>query len=176
MFLMFGIIGLYWRAWFGGSFDKIDISRIYKLIALLIIFIFMCLCKRHYTFYKDYNFYFSYTFFMLFWNHSHGDYFKVNDTSKDEARTWIVDKILQLVYGKDNYYNYWGNVSGLFIGYTFYAVLTSLFIHNILFSFAGLIVALSYGLMGRLFPNECYTKYAEYLSGFLSFLLIYWFI
>lgn len=174
MFLIFGIIGLFWRAWFGGSFK--DISRIYKILVLLIIFISMYLSKGYYLFYKDYNFYLAFTFFMLFWNHSHGDYFKVNDISKDEPRTWIVDKILQLIYGKDNYYNYWGNVTGLFIGYTFYSLLTSIFIKNIIFSFTGLIVSLSYGMMGRLFPNKWYTKYAECLSGFLSFLLIYWFI
>lgn len=172
--VLFSIMGSFWRAWFGGSFDgNLDISRIWKILVLLLIFILMLLSKNSFLFYKDYNFYLSFLLFMRFWNHSHGDYFKVNDASKDEARVWFVDKILQLIYGKDNYYNFWGNVTGMFMGYSIYSILTCFFLNNYLFSFAGLIVAFSYGICGKLFPDKCYTKYAEFLSGFLSFLLIY---
>lgn len=101
-----------------------------------------------------------------------GDYFKVNDTSKDEARSKWVDWFLQKIFGKDGYYHFWGNVTGLFLGYTAPAIGCAYFIGNWWFSIAGFLVALTYGSMGKIFPNKCYTKYAEYMSGFLVFALL----
>lgn len=172
--LCFGFIGAFWRAWFGGSFFKI--SRIWQIVVLTFI-----VAAMYYTVDRipiettDICYaLWSYGWFMRFWNHTHGDYFFVNDTSKDEGRSKWVDWCLQKIYGKDNYYNFKGNVTGLLIGYSVPAILATIVVQpHWYFMLGGVVIAFIYGLMGKLFPTKPYTKYAEYLCGFFCFILYY---
>ena len=172
--LLFGLIGSFWRAWFGGSFFKI--SRIWQIVVLTIIVAAMYFtASRWPTNYTEYGYMlWSYLWFMRFWNHTHGDYFFVNDTSKDEGRSKWVDWCLRQIYGVDGYYNFKGNVTGLFLGYTVPATLATVLVQpHWYFILGGFVIAFVYGLMGKLFPNKPYTKYAEYIGGALCFMLYY---
>jgi hypothetical protein len=133
----------------------------------------MYYCKYYnFLFLKTWQFYAVVIIFMRFWNHSHGDYFKVNDESKDEGRVKWLDWLLSKIYGKDNYYNFKGNLTGLIIGYSVYSIPVGIILHSILFCFAGAFLGFFYGLMGKVFPDKYYTKYGEYLSGLIVFLLL----
>ena len=165
------ILGAIWRAWLGGSFNSI--SRIWKILTLWIMLIVMYYSKYYnLDFLKTWQFYSVAIIYMRYWNHSHGDYFKVNDESKDEARVKWLDWLLSKIYGKDGYYNFKGNLTGMIIGYSIYSIPIGVILHSFLFCFAGAILGASYGFMGELFPNKYYTKYGEYLGGLFSFLLL----
>lgn len=165
--------GSWWRRWLGTGTDK-TCHRIWKI---LLLYAFVLLCYFLLGLLGSVKDWICYawvsTWFMAFWNMSHGDYFAVNDTSPDEARLKWVDWCLRLIYGKDNYYNFKGNVTGLFIRYTVPAVLCALFMPEWYFCFAGLIVAFDYGICGKMFPDKPYTEYAEYLAGGMCFGLFY---
>lgn len=108
----------------------------------------------------------------LFWSRSHGDYFFVTYEGEDEARIKWIDYILKKIYGVAGYYNFKGNVTGLFLRYETPSILVSLITFNWWFLLAGVLVTLSYAICGLLFPNKPYTEYAEYLSGFFAGLLL----
>lgn len=166
------LFGAFWRRWLGTS---TKISRFFKILVLY-VFCFIC---YFYLDLLDYSvkswivFAWVSTWFMLFWNMSHGDYFGVNDTSQDEARLKWVDWLLKKIYGEGNYYNFKGNVTGMFIRYTVPAVLCCLLMPHHWFCLGGLIAAFCYGLCGKLFPKKAYTEYAEYMTGALSFGLFF---
>ena len=169
-------VGGFWRAWFGGSFW--NISRIWQILVLFVVCYaayvqtdFLSFCKWGMPEYCCAVW--SWGWFMRFWNHSHGDYFVVLDTGKDEGRSKWVDACLRVLYGKEGYYNFKGNVTGLLIGYTVPAILSSIVMPSPLFCFAGAVVALIYGVCGLLFADKRYTKIAECVSGAVCFYLYY---
>ena len=108
--------------------------------------------------------------FMYHWSRSHGDYFYVYDTGKDEGRIKWIDYVLRLLYGKDGYYNFKGNVTGLLLRYTSTACLVALCIPNAWFCAAGVLTTLGYVVTGKL-PKP--IVWAELLSGALNFGLLY---
>lgn len=160
LFLLFSVIfGAFWRRWLGTT---TKISRIWKI---LVLYAFVFSVYLFFNCFEWFNYIWVSCWFMAFWNMSHGDYFAVNDTSPDEARLKWVDWCLRLIYGKGNYYNFKGNVTGLFIRYTVPAILCAIFMPTWWFCLGGLIVAFVYGACGKLFPDKSYTEYAEYIAG-----------
>ena len=168
---MFGLLGSLWRAWFGGSFGYC--WRILKYVVGVGIVLLMYWSKSILDWYA-WRMYAVCVLFMYHWAMSHGDYFKVNNTDKDEARVRWIDWLLQKIYGKDNYYNFRGNVTGMLIRYTYTAVLVSLAVPNVWCICMGPIVAGCYGLAGKLFPDRWYTKIGEFISGCLCFMLLWY--
>ena len=81
-------------------------------------------------------------------------------------------KYYNLDFLKTWQYNFKGNLTGMIIGYSIYSIPIGVILHSFLFCFAGAILGISYGFMGKLFPNKYYTKYGEYLGGLFSFLLL----
>lgn len=162
------ILGAFWRAWFGGSWDC---SRFWKYLALFCFeMAVLILCGHSYT---DYNTYGIVVAFAVFWAVGHGDYFIVNDTSPDEARIKWIDWCLRKIYGEGNYYNFKGNVIGMFLRYTVYAIPVAILMESVLFVLAGTLVAIAYGACGKLFPDKWYTKISEFTAGALVFSLQY---
>lgn len=170
--LISSMFGAFWRRWLGTSTKE---SRFFKILALyaFVFILYVLFDFLHKNWYSWFCFAWVSTWFMLFFNLSHRDYFKVNDRSPDEARLKWVDWCLKKIYGEGNYYNFKGNVTGMFIRYTVPAILCSLFMPTYWFCLGGIIVAFCYGLCGRLFPDKPYTEYAEYTAGSLSFGLFY---
>ena len=80
---------------------------------------------------------------------------------------------MRLLFGKGRYYNYWGNVVGLMLGYTVPALMASIFMPHHFFWIAGPTVSLVYGIMGKLFQKEHFTSYAEWFNGPIMFFLFY---
>lgn len=171
---VFAVIGWFWRPWLGGSYWRV--SRFVKLSVL-----FLLCCAIFAWQLKGLTGWelalgiaidlWDFFWFMRFWNHTHGDYFGVNDTRKDEARCTWVDKMLRVIFGTDGYYNFWGNVTGLLLGYSVPAILCSVAQSKCYFMFGGLIVAFVYGFFGKMFPNTGTTKRAEYVCGAVCFAL-----
>lgn len=169
--LISSVFGAFWRRWLGTSTKE---SRIFKILALysFVLILYVLFDLLHKNWYSWFCFAWVSTWFMLFWNISHGDYFCVNDTDVDESRLKWVDWCLKKIYGEENYYNFKGNVTGMWIRYTVPAIFCSIFMPFHWFWIAGTFVSFLYGLCGKLFPKKPYTEYAEYLSGFTSF---FWF-
>lgn len=166
MIILFAILGAFWRAWFGGSFG--NVTRFWKYLVLILI-----VCGMQGFYISDYHVWLTQVSFMVFWAMGHGDYFIVNSTDPDEKRIKWIDKILEWIYGKDGYYNFKGNVTGMLIRYGFTAIIVACCIPNAWFLFAGPCVATCYGLSGYLFPDRWYTKIAEFASGATVFSLLY---
>lgn len=166
----FLVAGAIWRRWYGGGFGKFgDITRGWKYLILAAIVLAM-----YYTNilldWTDWRMYAVIASFMYHWSRSHGDYFYVYDTGKDEGRIKWIDYVLRLLYGKDGYYNFKGNVTGLLLRYTSTACLVALCIPNAWFIIAGLLTVLAYIVTGK-FPKP--IVWAELLSGALNFGLLY---
>lgn len=166
MIILFAILGAFWRAWFGGSFW--NVTRFWKYLVLVLI-----VCGMYEFHIVDYHVWLTQVSFMVFWAMGHGDYFIVNSTDPDEKRIKWIDKILEWIYGKDGYYNFKGNVTGMLIRYEFTAIIVACCIPNPWFLLAGPCVAACYGLSGYLFPDRWYTKIAEFASGATVFSLLY---
>ena len=166
MIILFAVLGAFWRAWFGGSFG--DVTRFWKYLVLILI-----VCGMYEFRLSGYNIWLTQISFMIFWALSHGDYFIVNSTASDEKRIKWIDKILEWIYGKDGYYNFKGNVTGMLLRYGFTAIIVACCIPNPWFLLAGPCVAACYGLSGYLFPDKWYTKIAEFASGATVFSLLY---
>lgn len=166
-FLSFMAIGAFWRRWYGGGFG--DISRFWKYLALAAVVLAMYYIKDL-LIWNDWRMYAVMASFMYHWAKSHGDYFYVHDTGKDEGRIWWIDQVLRLLYGKDKYYNFKGNVTGLVLRYTSTACLVAICLPNAWFVLAGPLTALSYVITGKM---ERPTDKAEWLAGALNFGLLY---
>lgn len=168
--LLFGALGALWRRWFGGGFKKfLPDSRFWKYLVLT-FFVFSVFWIFDLFDWYSVQMYLVTLGFMLHWAEGHGDYYYVWDTGKDEGRIRWIDWTLRLLYGKDNYYNFKGNVTGLLLRYTSTACLVSLFLWNPWFILAGPLTTLSYVLTSKL-PRP--TDWAEFLAGCLNFLLLY---
>ena len=170
--LTFGAIGALWRRWYGGGFGKAGkITRFFKYLALIIVCLTMMYVKTLcFTFLGDFTTYEQIASFAYHWARSHGDYFYVWSKGKDEGRIRWIDFTLRLIYGKDGYYNFKGNVTGVFLRYTSTACVVAFFLHNPLFILSGLLTTLSYVATSKM---EKPTAKAEWLAGSLNFILFF---
>lgn len=163
---LFVVLGSCWRAWFGGSFGYC--WRWIKYLVLFGIVLGMYYLKRLLDWYA-WRMYAVCITYAYHWAMSHGDYFKVNNTDPDEGRVRWIDWLLQLIYGKDNYYNWRGNVTGMLIRYTYTSIFVAISTGSYWAITMGPVVAMTYGLCGKLLPDRWYTKYAEFIAGGLCF-------
>ena len=166
----FLVAGAFWRRWFGGGFEKwLPDSRFWKYLVLTV-----AVFAMHWSLgLLDWNAVRMYAVagsFAYHWCRSHGDYFYVYDTGEDEGRIKWIDWVLRKIYGEGNYYNFKGNVTGLFLRYTSTACLVSICLHNAWFTLAGLLTVLAYIITGKLKKP---IVWAEFLSGALNFGLLY---
>ena len=166
----FMVIGGIARRWYGGGFGKLgDITRFWKYLVFALIVLSMYYVKSLLD-WQNWRMYAVIVAFSYHWARSHGDYFYVYDTGKDEGRIKWIDWTLRLLYGKDNYYNFKGNCTGLLLRYTSTACLVALCIPNAWFCVAGVLTTLSYVATGKM---ENPTDKAEWLAGALNFGLLY---
>ena len=167
---IFAVLGAIFRRWYGGGFGKLgDITRFWKYLILTSIVLLMYYVKGLFDLHnwRMYAVIFS---FMYHWSRSHGDYFYVWNTSKDEGRIPWIDWTLRKIYGVDGYDNFKGNVTGLFLRYTSTACLVAICIPNAWFILAGPLTVLAYIITGKLKKP---IVWAELLSGALNFGLLY---
>lgn len=112
--------------------------------------------------------------FVRYTNHTHGDYFYVEDTSPDEERSWWVGKILKAVFGKGNYYNFKGNFLGLMLGYLVPAFFASLTMPSHWFWVSGVLAPVCYTICEILLKAHWKgAGSAEYCHGGLMFILFF---
>ena len=170
MVFLFAVLGAWHRRWFGGGFKKwLPDSRFWKYLILALIVLAMYYTKSILD-WENWRMYATIFAFMYHWSRSHGDYFYVYDTSKDEGRIKWIDWVLKKLYGVDGYYNFKGNCTGLLLRYTSTACVVALCIPNAWFICAGFLTTLAYVITGKMkYP----TNKAEYLSGALNFGLLY---
>lgn len=168
---LFAVIGAFWRRWFGGGFGKFgDITRFFKYLVLAAIVAGMYYAAGKFDV-KDWRMYAVMIAFAIHWAVGHGDYFYVYDTKKDEGRIKWINWCLYKIYGKDNYHNFKGNVTGLFLRYTATAVLVAISIPDALFLLAGALTAGVYAVTGKMkYAIPC----AEFLSGAVNFAMLYY--
>ena len=168
--IVFSIIGGLHRRWFGGGFGRLgDITRLFKYIALAGIGAAMYYAAGKFDV-KNGRMYAVIIAFAIHWAVGHGDYFYVYDTEADEGRIKWIDWILKVIYGEGKYYNFKGNVTGLFLRYTSTACLVALCLPCHYFVFAGLLTAGVYALTGKM---KRPIVIAEFLSGLVNFALLY---
>ena len=168
--VIFSILGAFWRRWFGGGFGRFgDITRLFKYIALAGIGAAMYYAAGKFDV-KNGRMYAVMIAFAIHWAVGHGDYFYVYDTEADEARIKWIDWVLRKIYGENGYYNFKGNVTGMFLRYTSTAILVSVCLPNAWFILAGALTALVYALLGK---SDKAIPYSEYLSGAVNFVLLY---
>ena len=165
MSILYFVLGALWRRWFGGGFW--DVSRFWKYLVLVLIVTSMYIETQ---FWLDWHYYCTVVFFMIFWAVSHGDYFYIYDTGKDEGRVKWIDWVLWKIYGEGNYYNFKGNVTGLLLRYTSTACIVAVCIPNAWFVLAGPLTVFAYIVTGKLKKP---IVWAEFLSGALNFELLY---
>ena len=166
----FMFLGALFRRLYGGGFGKLgDISRFWKYLLMAGIVLSMYYVKGLLD-WQDWRIYAVIVAFAYHWCRSHGDYFYVYDTGKDEARIKWIDWVLRKIYGENGYYNFKGNVTGLFLRYTSTACLVSVCVDNAWFVLSGALTALVYALLGK---SDKAIPYSEYLSGAVNFMLLY---
>lgn len=168
--ILFAVLGAFFRRWYGGGFGKLgDITRFWKYLVLAAIVLFMYYVKGLLD-WHNWRMYAVIFAFMYYWSRSHGDYFYIWDTNTDEGRIPWIDWTLRKIYGVDGYYNFKGNVTGLFLRYTSTACLVAICIPNALFILAGTLTTLAYIITSKL---ESPTAKAEWLSGAFNFCLLF---
>ena len=168
--VIFSILGAIWRRWYGGGFGRLgDITRALKY-AVLFALVFWVYASLKILNWSDWRPYAVAVAFAYHWARSHGDYFYVYDTGKDEGRIKWIDWLLKVIYGEGKYYNFKGNVTGLFCRYTSTSCIVAFCIPNVYFVFAGLLTAGVYALTGKM---KRPIVIAEFLSGLINFALLY---
>lgn len=166
----FIVAGAFWRRWFGGGFEKwLPDSRFWKYLVLTVV-VFAMHWSLGILDWNSVRMYVVAGSFAYHWCRSHGDYFYVYDTGKDEGRIKWIDYVLRLLYGKDGYYNFKGNITGLLLRYTSTACIVAVCIPNAWFILAGPLTVLAYIITGKLKKP---IVWAEFLSGALNFGLLY---
>lgn len=167
---LFMLAGGAWRRWYGGGFGKLgDITRFWKYIALAAVVLAMY-CARGLLDWQNWRMYAVIASFALHWARSHGDYFYIYDTGKDEGRIRWIDWCLRKIYGEGNYYNFEGNCTGLLLRYTGTAAIVSLCLPNAWFVVSGVLTTLAYIITGKM---ERAPDKAEWLAGSLNFGLLF---
>jgi len=106
-------------------------------------------------------------------NHTHGDYWILDDTTPDQERSWWVGKVLKKIFGKGKYYNFAGNFIGLTLGYLVPAFLASLTMPHHWFWIAGFTAPFAYTFCELSLGKERNTEYAEFLNGAIMFSLFF---
>lgn len=169
MSLIYALFCGCWRRWFGGGFDKLPDNRFLQhIIGFTGACVALGLCGYHWI-----QIVFAGLVLQgLFWARSHGDYFFVTSTEKDEGRVKWIDSVLRKIYGEGGYYNFKGNATGMLLRYEAPSILISLILFNFWFLLAGLSVTACYCVCGLLFPKKPYTSYSEYLAGFITGILL----
>ena len=171
--IVFAIIGAFWRRWYGGGFGKLgDITRFWKYLLMIGIVLSMYFVKGLLD-WSDWRMYAVIASFAYHWARSHGDYFYVWSTGVDEGRIKWIDTVLRWIYGKDGYYNFKGNCTGLFLRYTSTACLVSICLPNAWFVLAGPLTVLAYVSTGKVGTGKKPVQTAEWLAGALNFGLLY---
>ena len=175
--LLFFIVGGVFRRILGQSIyiGKFKLSRIWKLLLLILMALYMYEIKG--VFPTDLK-----SWLMMAWaigwlvrynSHTHGDYFHLWSTSKDEGRCKGVDAILRFCFGKDGYYNFWGNFVGLTLGYLVPATLASLTMSYHWFWIAGFTTPVCYALCEGILEKEIDTESAEVCFGAIMLALFF---
>jgi len=175
--LFLGIVMSFERRWLGGGFKTQigKISRIWKNIAYVAILLSMYLTsgRTPKTWLELAAMVWVIGWMIRFWNHTHGDYYHLEDDTPDEERSWWVGKVLKAIFGKGKYYGFVGNFVGLTLGYLVPALLVSIFMPHHWFWTAGFAMSISYVVcricLGKLANNE----YAEWTGGFLTGVIFY---
>lgn len=172
--LLFGFCLSILRRWLGGGFVKCH--RIYKNIVYVATLILMYICAGAFpnTWAKALCFLWTIGWCIRYFNHTHGDYWILDDTKPDEGRSWWIDKVLQLLFGKGNYYNFAGNFVGLTLGYLVPALFASLTMPHHFFWLAGITTPLCYLICEFTLQFTGHrTRYAEYGAGFFMGILFF---
>ena len=168
--ILFALIGAFWRRWFGGGFGKAGmITRFWKYLVLACVVVGMYFVKGLLD-WQDWRMYAVIAAFAYHWARSHRDYFFVYSTEPDEGRIKWIDWVLRKLYGENGYYNFKGNVTGLFLRYTATACVVCVAIPDWRFVFAGALTTLSYVITGRM---KYSTNWAEWIAGAMNFGLLY---
>lgn len=178
--LLYLIIGAIFRHILGMQYyiGKFKVSRFYKLIALALLLMSMYLVTGHFPIWSDWKGWlcmaWSIGWIIRFNSHTHGDYWLLDSYEPDEERSWWVGKVLTLLFGKGNYYNFEGNFVGLTLGYLVPALMASLTMPNHWFWLCGFLVPVCYLICEfTLQFTGRRTKMAEYASGAVQFLLFF---
>jgi hypothetical protein len=166
----FALIGACWRRWYGGGFGKAGlVTRFWKYLVLAVVVFGMYFAKSALD-WLNWRMYSVVAAFAYHWARSHGDYFFVYSTAPDEGRIKWIDWVLRKLYGENGYFNFKGNVTGLFLRYTATACVVCVAIPDWRFVFAGVLTTLSYVVTGRM---KYSTNWAEWIAGALNFGLLY---
>jgi len=175
--LLFTILGGLFRRMLGTTvyIGKFKVHRIYKLILLVLLCMAMYWAGGSFPGNKREWFCMAWAigWMVRYNNHTHGDYFFLDDTSPDEERSFWVGKVLKLLFGKGKYYNFAGNFVGLTLGYLVPAVLASLTMPSHYFWIAGFTAPIGYALCELGLGRNGSTRYAEYFNGAMMFLLFF---
>lgn len=175
--LFFLLSGAIFRRILGTSvyIGKFKVSRIYKLIALVLFCMLMYWAGG--SFPTDWKGWlcmvWAIGWMVRYNNHTHGDYWILDDTTPDQERSWWVGKVLKAIFGKGKYYNFAGNFIGLTLGYLIPAIFASITMPHHWFWIAGFTAPIGYTLCELALGKERNTEYAEYFNGACMFLLFF---
>ena len=152
------------------------ISRIYKLILLILTAMLMYFVAGKFP--TDWKGWlcmaWAIGWLVRFNNHTHGDYWILDDTRPDEERSWWVGKVLKLIFGKGGYYKFEGNFIGLMLGYLVPAIFASITMPYHWFWLAGITAPVCYTICEMILNfTGRRTEISEYAHGALMFLLFF---
>lgn len=176
--LLFFFVGALFRRFLGRQvFIKgKKVPRIVKNIILILLCLLMYFVAGKFP--KDLK---SYLFmawaigwFFRYNNHTHGDYWILDDTRPDEERSLWVGKVLKLIFGKGKYYKFEGNFMGLMLGYLAPSIFASITMPYHWFWLAGITAPVCYTICEMILNfTGRKTEMAEYAHGALMFLLFF---
>ena len=168
--IMFMLLGALWRRWFGGGLGTLgNVTRIWKYIVLWLFVLGMYYAQGKFRS-TNWNMYAVLVLFAIHWALSHGDYYQLLSTAVDQGRIKWIDWTLEKLYGKDGYYNFKGNCTGMLLRYTSTALLVAVALPNAWFLLAGPLTLFAYLVFCKV---ERPQDRAEYLAGALNFGLLY---
>lgn len=178
--LFFTIMGGIFRRILGKTFyiGKVKIPRFFKLVVLALLLVLMYIVAGRFPCLKDWQGWlfmaWAISWVIRYNSHTHGDYWILDDTKPDEERSWWVGKVLTLLFGKGNYYNFEGNFIGLTLGYLAPALFASLTMPSHWFWLAGFTAPIGYLICEfTLRFTGKRTEAAEYANGAIMFLLFF---
>ena len=174
--LFFFILGGFFRRILGRTFKikGVKIHRFYKLVALVIILLFMYFIQGVFpTGWKEWLCMAWTVGWMIRYNsHSHSAYWILDNEKPDKGKRWI-ESLLTWWFGKGKYYNFAGNFIGLTFGYLVPAILASITMPYHWFWLAGFTTPLGYTFCELSLGKNSNTEYAECLNGAIVFLLFF---
>lgn len=168
--LFFGAAGALWRRWYGGGFGKAGlVTRFWKYLVLAVVVCAMYFARGLFD-WRNWRMYAVIGAVAYHWARTHHDYYFVYSTEPDEGRIRWIDWVLGKLYGENGYFNFKGNVTGLFLRYTATACVVCVVLPDWRFVFAGVLTTLSYVVTGRM---KYSTNWAEWIAGAMNFGLLY---